>query len=666
MKQLTIILPFCFFLLCLQPVQAQTFLDPTTQPQFVNPLPIPSVINAYDGKPLTIGITQYEQDLGLINPLTNQPLKTKVWGYNGQYPGPTILARKGLPLDIRWENNLVNENIVLPHLLAIDATVHWAFMGIKDWQTLGVPTVTHLHGGHTESASDGLPEAWFTPGFKEHGMAFQKENYHYSNDQEAATIWYHDHALGITRLNVYAGLAGFYLITDDNEQKLQSSNQLPAAPYDIGLAIQDRMFTANGQLYYQTMPMSAGSPENSIIPESFGDVILVNGKAWPVLDVEPRIYRFRVLNGSDSRFYDLTLSSSQNFVQIGSDNGLLPAPVSFTKMLIAPGERKDVLLDFSDPKLWGQTIILQNDAKTPYPKGMSVNTKTTGRIMAFRVSNPLNLTYPKTSLTQSLRTPIERLSTSLAPRKLILFESTDDMNRLKPMLGTFEEGVKSWSDDITENIDKDNTEIWEIYNFTADAHPIHLHMVHLQLVSRQKLSASVDMVTGKPLSVRLQGKPDLPAAEEAGWKDTYISYPGEVLRVIAKFDIEGMYVWHCHILSHEDHEMMRPFLVIPKINVQKQLADISLQESGDEFQLKAVPNPFNNRLSLRFQLQQSSDVVVNVYSSTGALIRQVYRGTKNAGVQQVEINGSNWSSGTYFCEIVIDGKRFLRKLVLEK
>ena len=267
---------------------AQNILDPKTQPQFVNPLPIPSVIDARSGGTFTVSVTQFEQNLGLVDPVTQQPLLTRVWGYNNSYPGPTILARKNVGVDILWQNNLVSNGTPLPHLLPVDPTLDWALEGRTDWRTLGVPLVTHLHGGHTESASDGLPDAWYTPGFALTGTGFVKNTLHYSNDQEAGTLWYHDHALGITRLNVYAGLAGFYLLTDDNEAQLQADQHLPAAPYDIGLAIQDRMFTTDGQLYYPTEIEVPEPLENSILPEFFGSIILVNGKAWPVLEVEPR------------------------------------------------------------------------------------------------------------------------------------------------------------------------------------------------------------------------------------------------------------------------------------------------------------------------------------------------------------------------------------------
>lgn len=646
-------------------VAAQNILDPKTQPQFVNPLPIPSVIDARTGGTFTIPISQFEQNLGLIDPVTKQPLLTKVWGYNNSYPGPTILARKNFPVDILWQNNLVYNGQLLPHLLKIDTSVDWAFSGRTDWQSLGIPVVTHLHGGHTESASDGLPQAWYTPNFALTGPGFKKNTLHYSNDQEAATVWYHDHAMGITRLNVYAGLAGFYLITDENEMQLQATNSLPASPYDIGLAIQDRMFTSDGQLYYTTMPQSAGTSESSIMPEFFGNTILVNGKLWPVLEVEPRQYRFRILNGSDSRFYNLFFLGDVKFIQIGTDNGLLPAPVSLSRLLLGTGERRDVIIDFSDPRLWGKTLVLENNAKTPFPRGSSVDQQTTGKIMAFKIVKPLNTSYPLTTLPGTLRAPITPLQTSLPARKLILFEGTDEYNRLKVQLGTVDEGIKSFDDPITETLVQNSTEMWEIYNETPDAHPIHLHQVHMQLVNRQKFTASADMETGKPANIRLQGPPKLPTEDEAGWKDTYIMFPGEVTRVITTFDLPGLYVWHCHILSHEDHEMMRPYFVQAVNNpATKKSTRDTKRESPTE--LNITPNPFNNKLAIQLKLEEISSVILNIYDVKGALVKQLYRGNSEAGLQKFELDGTHWSSGTYFCQVIVNGRQLLRKLILNK
>lgn len=655
----------CLLLLPVHFVWAQPLLNPHTQPQFVNPLPIPAVIDARGGGQFTLNITQFNQHLGLINPVSGQPMATKVWGYEGAYPGPTVLAQKDVPVRITWNNKLLDEGKPLPHLLPIDPTVDWALKDKANWQQLGVPVVTHLHGGHTESASDGLPEAWFTPDFVLKGPRFVKKELYYHNDQEAATLWYHDHAMGITRLNVYAGLAGYYLLTDAHEKSLQDAYKLPSGAYDIGLAIQDRMFTDDGQLYYPSLPASMGVPEPSVAPEFFGDFILVNGATWPVLEVEPRPYRFRILNGSDSRFYNLFLTSGSTFTQIGSDGGLLPVPVDFLQLLIGTGERKDVVIDFST--FAGQTIVLRNNAKTPYPKGTAADPLTTGRIMAFKVTKTFNSNIPKAELPATLRPALVPLQSTLQPRKLILFESTDEFGRLKPMLGTVEDGVMNFHDPVTENPMLNSTEIWDIYNETMDAHTIHLHLVQMQLISRQKFKASVDMETGKPSNIRLIGLPKGPGAEEKGWKDTYVVLPGEVTRVIATFDRPGHYAWHCHILSHEDHEMMRPLVVengeadMHKAAVVK--ATAALEE---ELQLRTAPNPFNRTLNIQLNLPKDAQLAINIYDAKGAMLKQLASGKYSAGAQQFQLDGSSWAGGTYYLEVIVANRQLLRKLVLLK
>ncbi|HEU5164714.1 MAG TPA: multicopper oxidase domain-containing protein [Chitinophagaceae bacterium] len=660
------------FAFCVPITKAQPLLDPKTQPQFVNPLPVPSIIDGRNSGTFTITISQFDQWLGLIDPATQQRLNTKVWGYNGSYPGPTIVAKKDVPISVFWQNKLVNENnLPLPHLLQIDRSIDWAFKDDPAWQSYGVPIVTHVHGGHSESASDGLPDNWYTPNFVRKGPGFIKgdiEPYYYQNDQEAATIWYHDHALGVTRLNVYAGLAGYYIITDNNEINLQTTGKLPVAPYDMGLAIQDRMFTSTGQLFYP----SANEEEDdehgpSILPEVFGDFILVNGMTWPVLQVEPRQYRFRVLNGSDSRFYNLFLSSGQQITQIGSDQGFLYSPFEMNQMLLAPGERKDIVLDFSDPALWGQTIVLKNNAKTPYPRGAAPDPQTTGRIMAFRVDKPINTNYPLTALPATLRSPILPLQTDLAPRKLILFETEDEYGRIMPVLGTVDDGMLGFREELTENPSLNSTEIWELYNETMDAHPIHLHLVSMQMISRQKFVARIDEENGKPTNLRLVGQPKYPDPDEQGWKDTWVTYPGEVTRVIAKFDRPGLYVWHCHILSHEEHDMMRPFFVGEMDNsIINKHSEIMRENAEAELQLKVNPNPFSNYVTIQFNLPTAKKISINLYDTKGSLVKKVYEGEKPAGLQRFSIDGDNMANGIYFCEILINGQRILRKLVLQK
>jgi spore coat protein A len=580
-------------------------LDAQRQPKFVNALPNPfgntvtPDTQTYPGADYYhMRMVQVRQDLGLVDPDSGKPLLTTVWAYGpaggkATYPGPTIIARStlpqngarpGRPIRVLWENALPEQ-----HLLPVDTTVHCgpdARQQHSHCRPL-VRTVVHLHGGHVPDHSDGYPEAWFSPGFKEKGPYWSRKVYDYPNDQEATMLWYHDHAMGITRLNVYAGLAGLYVIRDDNEDRLQRDGRLPAATYDIPLVIQDRSFERDGSLHYvadvgehetrreqkesETAPTEkplardplTGKLSPSIEPEVFGDTILVNGKVWPVLEVEPRKYRFRILNGSNARFYRLSLDSRQPFVQIGSDGGFLNAPLALTRLLLAPAERADVVVDFSDPRLTGQTIILRNDARTPFPNGDELDPDTTGQVMAFRVTRPRNNAIPEVELPQALRAPIAAHPVRTAtPRELLLTEGEDEFGRVKPMLGTADRGPLAWDDPITETPKAGATEIWRIFNTTPDAHPVHLHLVFFQVVDRQKIDAG-SFVPGRPETLKRLGPLIAPPPQEAGWKDTVIVSPGEAVRLIARFDRPGLYVWHCHILEHEDHEMMRPYRVLP-------------------------------------------------------------------------------------------------------
>jgi spore coat protein A, manganese oxidase len=578
---------------------AQTLLlDAVGHPQFVSPLPRPAAIDATRGGRLNVAMREATQFLGLFDPATGRPLTTTVWGYSFRgpptYPGATIVARRGRPLGVMWQNQLKEEREPWQaHLLPVDTSVHLATP--ERQPKPGVPLVTHLHGGHTESASDGLPEAWFTKNFKETGAQYVKQVYRYDNDQEAGTLWYHDHALGITRLNVYAGLAGFYLLRDDNEQSLIDDGTLPGGPYEVGLAIQDRMFTADGQLFLPSDPndpnldLPPGAPDPSIVAEFFGDFILVNGMAWPVLDVEPRKYRFRVLNGSDSRFYVLEFrdhrddGSAQPFLQIGTDLGLLAMPVGLSRLVLAPGERADLIVDFG--ALYGSEIFLRNLGPDDPFRGLNADgtpsdgeggaldpadPATTGQVMKFRVSQELS-SVPEASVdagTALRDAPIADLGAPTTTRQLVLFEGEDEFGRLRPQLGTLEEGSLLWDDPVTENPGLGDVEVWEVFNATEDAHPIHLHLVAFQILNRQGFDGEVETEmtehhgTKQYLTdVELLGDARDPEPNERGWKDTAVMLPGEMTRIIARFDRPGRYVWHCHILSHEDHEMMRPYHV---------------------------------------------------------------------------------------------------------
>ena len=362
------------------PPQADTAARTLTK--FVDELPVPATIttnNAIDGVPL------YDVTMRRFRKKLHRDLPpTTLWGYNGQYPSPTFDVRRGHPIAVRWQNDLPGT-----HFLPIDHTIHGAEANLPEART-----VVHLHGMKDMPDSDGYPEAWFTNGFRQTGPYFANQIYRYPNDQQATTLWYHDHALGITRLNVYAGLGGgLYLLRDEHEDSLG----LPGGRYEVPLIIQDRFFNRDGSLLYPVQ--TPGDPDPRVppvwIPEFFGDTVLVNGTIWPFVEVEPRKYRFRILNASNARFYRMTLQESSVtgqplgrpgplFHQIGSDGGLLPAPVTRTQLLIAPAERQDVVIDFSG--LEGKTFVLDNNAPAPFPDGADI---VPPDVMLFKVNRRL-------------------------------------------------------------------------------------------------------------------------------------------------------------------------------------------------------------------------------------------------------------------------------------
>jgi spore coat protein A len=520
---------------------------------FVDPLPIPPVLAPNPGN-TSIAMTQFQRKLHRDLP------PTTLWGYGGSYPGPTIETTKGKPVFINWQNNLP-----AAHLLssAIDRTLHGGAPGAPD-----VRTVVHLHGIKVLPESDGYPDAWFSPGFGQVGPAFASMLYTYPNDQQACTLWYHDHAIAITRLNVYAGLTGMYIIRDNAEAALK----LPSGPFEIPLIIQDRSFNADGSLLY---PINSGTtpPVPPVwVPEFFGDRVLVNGKVFPFLSVEPRRYRFRILNASNARFYHMTLvesgpngrllnKSNLVFQQIGTDGGLLPAPVTLKDVLIAPAERFDVILDFTG--LAGKSFVLTNDGAAPFPGGGDV---VPGSVMQFRVNKPLSgpdqSTVPKALVPITLLSPKDAVKT----RDVVLTEA--DAESGDPIIGQLDNA--HWDDPVIESPKQGTIEVWRIINATGDAHPIHVHLVQFQVLDRQPFDVDAFAATGK---LTFTGPPVPPDKNERpAHKDVVKTYPGLVTRIIARFDLPAgtnimpglryRYVWHCHILEHEDNEMMRPYDVV--------------------------------------------------------------------------------------------------------
>ena len=348
-------------------------------------------------------------------------------------------------------------------------------------------------------------------------------------------LWYHDHAMGINRLNMYAGLFGMFLLRD----KFEDSLSLPSGKYEVPLILYDRDFTTSGQLLYDT----SGDPEHPWIPEFAGDAILINGKIRPFFEVEPRPYRFRVVNVANSRFFNLSLSGPSGdkhpITQIGSDQGLLSAPTDLQRLFIAPAERADILLDFSHAA--GQNMHLRTGALD---------------ILQFRVAKQSDSTQT-VSIPKTLR-PIQRTPESAATvtRTLTLHEYQDEVER--PMIMLINR--KHWHEPSTEFPKLNSTEIWEFLNLTEDTHPMHLHLVRFQILDRRPFD-TYNYLAHKEL--RFLGPAVQPEPNELGWKDTVQCSGGNITRVIVRFEgYTGKYLYHCHILEHESNDMMRPFEVI--------------------------------------------------------------------------------------------------------
>ncbi|WP_445363064.1 multicopper oxidase family protein [Microbulbifer sp. ANSA003] len=597
-------------------------LDPATVDKFVNELPIPAEIRPQGSASIKLPARPTEVWMGLRDK-EGKRLMTKAWGfeYAGRIhsPGPTIRAREGQSVFVHWANELPG-----PHLFPVDRSIHLA--DVKDPKA--VPMVIHLHGGHTEWKSDGNPLAWYTRNYRETGPLFEKKIYEYDNSQDAATIWYHDHTLGMTRLNVYAGLFGFYLVGDDNEDRLIQEKLLPAEERTFVAAITDSLFSSDGQLYFPgwrdqpPSPVShevvkANWPNPSHLDEFFGNIILVNGMTWPKVSVTPHVYRFRLLNASDTRTLILRIDENTPFVQVGGDGGFLDYPVKLNELILAPAERADVLVDFSGyeereltlrnfgPDVPFKGFVEANDPKSSIPLVYNPDGKhvlsdgrggitpatdpnTTGQILQFHIaSTPIKTPSNKQKseiknsigdlklpLNTPLRVPLNRLNQASRTRQLATYRLDDPYGRNLLMLGPVKEGSLFFEDPTTEIIQHNAVEIWEIYNPTVSAHPIHIHLVEFQVLDRQPFKGKLiakqqkfmhtdKIFQGARLEIEsLQGKPLPPQPEESGPKDTVIALPGQVTRVIARFDREGLYVWHCHLLSHEDYDMMRPFRVL--------------------------------------------------------------------------------------------------------
>jgi spore coat protein A len=492
-------------------------LDPNTLPRFVDRLPLPVLARpiARLAHPDRAGerIRHYRVALRATALKVHRNLPpTTQWCYGGSSPGVLFDTRSGEGLSVEWANELPDR-----HFLPIDHTLHGAEASAPE-----VRSVVHLHGAKARPEHDGYPEDWTVPG--------QSRTHFYPNQQDAALLWYHDHAMGINRLNIYAGLFGLHIIRDRTEDELQ----LPGGRYEIPLTLCDRDLRPDGQLSY---PRSA-DPQRPWVPEFFGEAHLVNGKLFPFLEVEPRKYRLRILNAANGRFYRLSTEEAVPLHQIGSDQGLLRSPVPITYVQMAPGERVDLIVDFSGHG--GAQIVLRSDAFA---------------LMQFRVGR--GTVHDPSQLPETLRSvPRIAESTAVKTRRLTLDENQNMVAESQGMLLN----KTPWHMPITEKPVLDSTEIWEFVNLTEDVHPIHLHLVRFQILDRRPIDW-FQYVTSETL--RFTAPAISPDANEMGWKDTVRANARSITRIIVPFvGFTGRYVWHCHILEHEDNEMMRPYELV--------------------------------------------------------------------------------------------------------
>jgi spore coat protein A, manganese oxidase len=540
--------------------------------RWMEALPVPPVLDGRGGgKSFTIAAR--ESTTWKFHPDLRA---TRTWGYWSDSPsaglpylGPTIEAARrpndsvDTSVTIEWRNEL--DDAFLPN----DPTIMGAVMPGEP-----APIVTHLHGGENHPQFDGTPLQWFTKG-GDKGPHYITNTFTYYNEQRASMIWYHDHALGNTRTNVYAGLAGIYFIRDDQDTgEADNPLGLPAGPYEIPLVLQDKTFNADGSMFYPTRGVTAYHPQ--WVPEFFGDVAVVNAKIWPYVDVEPRRYRLRIVNGSQSRFYNLQLAEENSgrslpFVQIGAEGGLLRAPVTMTALLIAPGERADVIVDLAGQH--NRSFIVTNNARAPYPMG---GRATLSQLLKIRVNRALQGTDDTTPAANLQLPALPPLPMPSVTRVQHLSETLDPLTGAPINLNVEDASYldeQTNLPDVTTRPAANAVEDWLLVNTTADTHPIHLHLVTFEVIDRRPFD--VTAYDAKTQTITYTG-PSLPAASnENGRKDTVQAHPGQVTRIRARFELpdEGtielppgvtnpQYVWHCHILEHEENDMMRAFEVV--------------------------------------------------------------------------------------------------------
>ena len=516
---------------------------PIDTSRFIDELPIIPTIKVGSRSQIVMTENQFKTQFYKTLPAT------AVWGYNGVSPGPIIEVQSGHPLKVFWKNSLPTKHLFPVDLASMEGMTDPARLPPGFTTLPEVRTATHLHGAAVKESdfsnrflnNDGWPDHWIVPG--------ETQISEYPNAQSARMLWYHDHAMATTSRNVNAGLAGLYIIRDQYEASLN----LPSGKYEIPMIFQTRDFDNDGNLLYPARVTS----------EVYGSAVTVNGKVWPYVKVEPRKYRFRFLNGTNARTLQLKLLNTQDrspgpaFYQIGSDSGFLqdtailndPANPNSFQMTLNPAERSDIIIDFS--KVAGKNFMLYNSNVGDVGDAELI----LRNMIVFQVMP--TVTAPDTSKLPMHFRPIRRLDTAGAPTRQIVLSEVDTPNQPPIMMLN----NKVWDDPIVDQVKLNSTEVWELVDALPDGHPFHIHLVQFQVLDRRPFdldhyNETKEIVyTGPP--VQLEGG-------EMGWKDVTFLLPGYVTHVVAQFGpYPGKFVYHCHILEHEDMGMMRPFEVVP-------------------------------------------------------------------------------------------------------
>jgi spore coat protein A, manganese oxidase len=577
--------------------------------KFRDPLPLLSAnaIDARGGGTVRLTAKAFSQQLH------SQLPSTPLFGYArtadgvAAYPGPTLLVNQDVAVRMAYTNALPADPPAWlnPGATATTQGGYDQFAAVKAGTRGKVRMLTHLHGGLVLSRDDGNPSA---------GAIYQRDgdgnfvtdaagnlivvgDYRdgfgpgetqwadYPFGQPGSLLWFHDHYLGDTRMNVVAGLAAGCIITDeldtfDGDDPLA----LPMGAYDIPLVVQDKQFSLSGEILYPFAPASTNGPW---IGEYFGDCMLVNGRIWPSLTVEPAVYRFRILNGSNARILDLDIAGAPMYV-IGSEGGFLPegtAPVPIKHVVMAPAERYDVIVDFR--RLAGTTVQMKNSPPRP---PIATPAPPLSQVMQFTVrataspGAPLSLPKPSPGALGTNERPLEDLRRLGAPLTGVVPARAIVLNEIGPDSPGWHLNLNAHGYDhaATEIVDRDSVEDWVYINTTGDTHPMHTHLFMFQVMGRFPFDAQAyqaaygtsDGATAPPdtdptnaLRRFITGRLLAPAPEEMGWKDTVKANPGQMTVIRAKFALPAgapapqTYVYHCHIVEHEDNDMMRPFIV---------------------------------------------------------------------------------------------------------